>query len=121
MIPSNTHIRHSILDKLELTLLTEEISIPSFGFVEINKWFSNLENRQFSTPNGCVEVTKAGVSFTHANDSSKNRILFELGLDGTTLHQRMRAYETWMFFRFAPLSLIRFRELTEFANLLLSK
>lgn len=118
MTLNTAEIRHKILDGLELRLLTDKVNLPAFGFVEINKWLSSLEDRQLSTPNGVVKVTPAGVVFTHVNDSTKNRILFDMGLDGTTIFERTRAYETWMFFRFAPLNLIRFRELTDFANCL---
>lgn len=121
MTPNSIDVRHNILDALELMLLTETVNLPAFGFVEINTWFSNLDDRRFDTPNGSVKVTKHGVCFTHNTDPSKNRVLFELGLDGTNVFQRARAYETWMFFRFAPLNLVRFRELNEFANSLLRK
>lgn len=121
MTLNSIDVRHNILDALELMFTTEKLNLPTFGFVEINTWFSNLDDRQFKTPNGSVRVTRAGVCFTHVSDASKNRVLFELGLDGTNVFQRARAYETWMFFRFAPLNLVRFRELNEFANSLLNK
>lgn len=116
MIQNTAEIRHNILDQLEVALVTNGANVPTFGFVEINTWFSNLNSGEFHTPNGIVKVTEHGVKFTHSTDPTKSRILFEIGLDGTNIFQRRRAYETWMFFRFAPLNLIRFKELTAFAN-----
>lgn len=109
MIQNTAEIRHNILDQLEVALVTNGASVPTFGFVETNTWFSSLNSGKFYTPNGTVEVTERGVKFTHSNDPNKSRILFDIGLDGSNVFQRRRAYETWMFFRFAPLNLIRFK------------
>lgn len=112
-------IRHTLLDSVEFKAAICQLDLPTWGFTDVNQWFEKLESSKYVTPNGFVSYDKKGVYFEATSDSGDSRNLFELGLDTCNYFELQHTYRTWMFLRFAPLSCITSKEMSNWAQALL--
>lgn len=112
-------IRHTLLDGVEFKASICELGLPTWGFKDVNQWFDTLESAKFVTPNGFVSYDKKGVYFESTSNNGNSRNLFELGQDNCNHFELQHTYRTWMFLRFAPLSCIKSKEMSVWAQALL--
>lgn len=112
-------IRHTLLDSVEFKASICQLGLPTWGFKDVNHWFETLESAKYVTPNGFISYDKKGVYFESSVDNGNSRNLFELGQDNSNYFEMQHTYRTWMFLRFAPLSCITSREMSDWAQALL--